>query len=244
MDAVLLDRDGVITVNRKDHIKSPGELAFSAGAAEAIARLTRARVHVGVCTNQSEVANGVIDRQTLAAIHNAMIARLAACGARIDLVLACLDDCPSPTRKPEPGMLLKALQRFGAVAARTPFVGDQLTDLEAAYRAGCRPVLVRTGLGSRTLAKGIPPYLGAVIHDDLSAVVDAYLRNAGSVAAPAIAHEHEGHEADAQRQGRQDAEGHGQVSRSRHAGTDGILVGSPADIQYRDRQAEKADQHG
>lgn len=243
MRVVLLDRDGVVTVNRKDHIKSPAELVFVAGAIAAIARLSRAGVHVAICTNQPEVAKGVIDRRMLTTIHRRMVAQSVALGARIDLVISCVDDCPSPARKPEPGMLLQALRRFGALPARTPFIGDQLSDLEAAHRAGCRPVLVRTGLGSRTIRNGIPHCLRAVVHDDLPAAIDAYLRASASVPSPAIAHENQRHEAYPQRHGRDDAESHGHVSRSRYVGSEIIFAATPTHIKKDDREAEKAEQH-
>jgi D-glycero-D-manno-heptose 1,7-bisphosphate phosphatase len=176
MKLVLLDRDGVINVPRKYHVKSPAELEFLPGAAEALARLSRAGVRVAVCTNQPEVARGIISRRQLDAIHEDMQERLARLGAGIDLILCCTDDCSSATRKPEPGMLLAGLQRFGAKPADTPFVGDQLEDLEAAAKARCRRVLVRSGNGGKTEREGLPNTVQPVeLHDDLAAFVDAYL---------------------------------------------------------------------
>jgi histidinol phosphatase-like enzyme len=49
MRLCLLDRDGVVVVNRSDNIKRPGQLTLIAGAAEAIARLNRAGVTVAIC---------------------------------------------------------------------------------------------------------------------------------------------------------------------------------------------------
>jgi D-glycero-D-manno-heptose 1,7-bisphosphate phosphatase len=176
MKLVLLDRDGVINVPRKYHVKSPAELDFIPGAVAAIARLTAAGVRVAVCTNQPEVAQGVISRRQLDAIHEQLCQTLARDGARIDMILCCADDCPSAARKPAPGMLLDAMRRFGAKPADTPFVGDQLDDLEAAANARCRRVLVRSGNGAKTEREGIPNTVQPiVVHDDLAAFVDAYL---------------------------------------------------------------------
>jgi D-glycero-D-manno-heptose 1,7-bisphosphate phosphatase len=73
-------------------------------------------------------------------------------------------------------MLNEALARYGAAACETPFVGDQLDDLKAAFRARCEPVLVRTGLGRKTLEAGLPLYLSGVsVYDDLAAAVRARL---------------------------------------------------------------------
>ena len=66
--------------------------------------------------------------------------------------MCCICERKTPRMKPAAGMLREALARFGARAADTPFVGDQVEDLKAAFHAGCRRVLVRTGLG-RKLSK-------------------------------------------------------------------------------------------
>ena len=73
-------------------------------------------------------------------------------------------------RKPAPGMLLEALADFGADPSRTPYVGDDLRDLQAAHAAGCPRWLVRTGKGERVLAEGLPASLAPVmVAEDLRA---------------------------------------------------------------------------
>lgn len=175
MRTVLLDRDGVVTVNRKYNVKSPAELCLIPGAARAIARLNRRGVAVALCTNQPEVDKGIIDRRQLDAIHHVLRVMLRRHDAHLDLMLCCTDDFRSQWRKPSPGMLVEAMRRLGAKAADTPFVGDQVSDLEAAAHAHCRPVLVRTGLGCKTERRLIPEYAKPLaVYDDLAAFVDAY----------------------------------------------------------------------
>ena len=176
MPLFLLDRDGVVVVNRPTNIKTPVDLEFIEGAPQAIARLNRAGIHVAICTNQPEVERGAMTLQELDIVHRAMKEMLAARGARIDLILCCTTIAKSPWRKPACGMLTEALARYGAAPGATPFVGDQAEDLQAAFHAGCRRVLVRTGLGRKTLEQGLPPYVEPVaIFDDLAAAVDAEL---------------------------------------------------------------------
>jgi D-glycero-D-manno-heptose 1,7-bisphosphate phosphatase len=176
MRLVMLDRDGVVTVNRKRGIKAPAELELIDGAADAIARLNRANIKVALCTNQPEVEEGVITQRQLAEIHKVLRRRLADKGAHLDLILCCPDDHVSPGRKPSPGMLLEALRRFGAKPAATPFVGDQLTDLEAAANAKCRRVLVCSGLGRKTASQGLPnTVLPTETCKDICEFVDRYL---------------------------------------------------------------------
>lgn len=175
---VVLDRDGVLNLDRADFVKSPDELVMIDGAAEAVARLNEARWRVVVATNQSVVGRGLIDETMLSRIHDELRRRLARAGARLDDIIHCPDPpwAASEFRKPNPGMLHQALRRFRADAASTPVIGDSLRDLEAAAAVGCPRVLVRTGKGAATQAAGLPRHLLPVaVHDDLAAAADALL---------------------------------------------------------------------
>ena len=176
MPLFLLDRDGVVVVNRPDNVKTPRDIRLIAGAAEAVARLCAAGYTVGMCTNQPEVGRGVLSKTQLDEVHDGLKERLARAGGRLDFILCCTSVVKSPRRKPAGGMLREAVQRFGADPSRTAFVGDQPDDLKGAFHAGCRRILVRTGLGARALADGLPRYVAPVeVFDDLGAAVDAEL---------------------------------------------------------------------
>jgi len=176
MPLFLLDRDGVVVVNRPTNIKTPDDLTLIPGAADAIARLNDAGFDVAICTNQPEVARGIMSQAKLDVVHEALRRMLAARGAKLDLILCCGYDHKSPRRKPAAGMLREALSRYGATPSQTPYVGDQAEDLKAGFHAGCKRVLVRTGLGRKTLEAGMPDYVSPVaVHDDLAAVVQAQL---------------------------------------------------------------------
>lgn len=174
MPLALLDRDGVLNVDRPDSVTSPDELVMIPGAADAVARLNRAGWHTALVSNQSVVGRGVIDDAMLDRIHEKLSAELAAAGARLDAVFVCTDrpDRPTERRKPNPGMLREALDRFAADPETTVMIGDDLRDLEAAARAGCARILVRTGKGAATEAAGWPAALDPVhVADDLTAAV-------------------------------------------------------------------------
>jgi len=76
MKLVLLDRDGVVVVNRATNIKEPADLALIQGAAEGIRRLNEAGFIVSICTNQPEVARGAMSRAQLDQVHDALERRL------------------------------------------------------------------------------------------------------------------------------------------------------------------------
>jgi D-glycero-D-manno-heptose 1,7-bisphosphate phosphatase len=67
-------------------------------------------------------------------------------------VIVCTDtpDRATYRRKPKPGMLIEALEKYKAIAADTAFIGDAITDLEAGLAAGCKRYLVMTGKGEKT----------------------------------------------------------------------------------------------
>jgi D-glycero-D-manno-heptose 1,7-bisphosphate phosphatase len=166
---VLLDRDGVINEDSSGYIKSIAEWRPIEGSLEAIAALTRAGFRVAVVTNQSGVGRGLFDEATLAAIHEHMLACVRAAGGELAGIYFCphLPDAGCDCRKPRPG-LFRALERDLGVSVRgVPYVGDKLSDVDAAEAVGAQPVLVRTGkdaaLDGAAAARGVPMF------DDLRA---------------------------------------------------------------------------
>jgi D-glycero-D-manno-heptose 1,7-bisphosphate phosphatase len=111
---------------------------------------------VVVATNQSGIGRGLFDMPMLNAIHDKMHKACAQVGARIDAVFFCphTNDADCGCRKPKSGMLEEIAVRYGISLKGVPSVGDSLRDLEAAVRVGAQPVLVLTGKGLKTQAKG------------------------------------------------------------------------------------------
>ena len=140
MKLVLLDRDGVLNVDRADYVRNPGELVLLPGAAAAVARLNAAGILVAVCTNQSPIGRGIFDEAMLARIHEKLREELARERARLDAIFHCPDapGRPSRCRKPAPGMLTDALARFGAAARDTPFIGDTASNMGRSFTEGAK----------------------------------------------------------------------------------------------------------
>lgn len=172
MKLVILDRDGVINHDSASFIKNPNEWVAIPGSLEAIALLNQSGYRVAIATNQSGIARGLFDMAILNAIHDKMHKALAQVGGRVDAVFYCPhsadDHCDC--RKPKTGMIVDIARRFSVDLKEVPAVGDALRDLQAFANAGCQPILVRTGKGEQTLAKGdLPP--NTQVFSDLSAVV-------------------------------------------------------------------------
>ena len=174
MKLIILDRDGVINFDSDQFIKSPEEWKPIPGSLEAIARLCQADYRVVVATNQSGIGRGLFDMPMLNAIHDKMHKACALVGGRIDAVFFCphTNDSNCGCRKPKSGMLEEIANRYGVSLKGVPAVGDSLRDLEAAVRMGAQPILVLTGKGTKTQAKGGLPE-GTLIYPDLASVMAA-----------------------------------------------------------------------
>ncbi|SDG15664.1 D-alpha,beta-D-heptose 1,7-bisphosphate phosphatase [Onishia taeanensis] len=171
---VILDRDGVINQDSDQYIKSLDEWVPYPSAIDAIARLSRSGWTVAVATNQSGIGRGYFDESVVNAIHTRLNALVEDAGGKIEQIVYCphepADNCEC--RKPKSGLLETIRDRLGlSDLARSWMVGDSLRDLQAGEAIGCRSVLVRTGKGSDTEAKG-DGLQDARIFDDLAAFVD------------------------------------------------------------------------
>ena len=153
--AIFLDRDGVINEDRADYVKSWEEFRFIKGARQALKKIHKAGIPVVVISNQSVIGRGIITEADLSVIHNRMLRAIQKSGSFITKIYYCPhhpdDHCHC--RKPRIGLLKKAAKEMGLDLTKCILVGDNLKDIQAGKRAGCRTVLVQTGHGGKTITK-------------------------------------------------------------------------------------------
>jgi D-glycero-D-manno-heptose 1,7-bisphosphate phosphatase len=179
--AVFLDRDGVVN-EEVGYLRKPEQLRLIPGAAVAIRRVNQQRVPAVVATNQSAVARGICTEGQLQVIHHCLSQLLEAEGAYIDRFYYCPHhpleglgqyriNCYC--RKPRPGLLRRAALELNLNLQHSVFVGDNITDLQAGWDAGCKTVLVLTGHGEATRDRlRSSAQQPDFIADDLGAAVD------------------------------------------------------------------------
>jgi D-glycero-D-manno-heptose 1,7-bisphosphate phosphatase len=160
---VFVDRDGVINRMLPDYVKSWEEFDILPGALEALARLSAAGLDVVVLTNQSAIGRGLVTRQTVDEIHRRLLELVRQRGGDIRAFYICphmpSDHCDC--RKPAAGLLFRARDQLGIDLSKAVMVGDQLSDVQAALTAGCRPILVQPPAGAPPAAKdGVPIVIG------------------------------------------------------------------------------------
>jgi D-glycero-D-manno-heptose 1,7-bisphosphate phosphatase len=171
---VLLDRDGVINQDSLHYIKSPDEFIPVPGSIEAIACLTAAGFRIGVATNQSGVSRGYYDEEELAAIHTKMLNLVHASGGEIAAIEYCIHmpDEGCFCRKPNPGMLYTLAKRLKCSLSDVPFIGDRVSDIQAAETAGAKPIMVLSPMTDRV---GLQAYLHVPVFNSLAQCVEHLL---------------------------------------------------------------------
>lgn len=152
--AAFLDRDGVL-IEDSGYPHRPEHLKLIPGAAAAVRRLKQGGYRTVIVTNQSGVARGLFSEAQMNAFNDLLVARLAEDGAVIDAVYAApfhpdavearYRHPDHPDRKPNPGMLLRAIAEHDLDPARSFIIGDQKRDLQAGERAGVAGFLFEGG---------------------------------------------------------------------------------------------------
>jgi D-glycero-D-manno-heptose 1,7-bisphosphate phosphatase len=147
--AVFLDRDGVVNraivrAGRPHPPQSLAQLEIPDDVPDALAALARAGFLLIGVTNQPDVARGEQRREVVEAINAALLARLPLA----EMFVCYHDDRDGcECRKPRPGLLFQAAERYRISLAGSVMVGDRWKDVEAGRRAGCTTVLLGSGWG-------------------------------------------------------------------------------------------------
>ena len=152
--AIFLDRDG--TINKYvGFLTDINEFELLDGVTEAIKMINESGYLAIVVTNQPVIARGEVSVEELQEIHNKMETLLGQAGAYIDDIFYCPHhphkgyegerpeykiECEC--RKPKPGMLLAAAEKYNIDLRESWMIGDGENDIEAGKNAGCNVCVV------------------------------------------------------------------------------------------------------
>ena len=152
--AIFLDRDGTL-IRDVGHLYRQEQVEILPRVAEAIRLLRGQGFLLVVVTNQSAVARGRLTEEELGRIHDALNARLAQDDAHLDGIYYCphhstegvgLYHAECDCRKPNTGMIVRAVSDLGLDPSRSYVVGDQTSDMELADRIGAKGVRIASQL--------------------------------------------------------------------------------------------------
>ncbi|MBF0595692.1 MAG: HAD family hydrolase [Candidatus Omnitrophica bacterium] len=142
--AVFWDRDGVINkaILRNNKVFSPRELKdfeIVPGVRKILAECRQQGYLNIVITNQPDISRGLMSRDILDSMHRIIQEQLC-----VDDIFVCphddQDQCTC--RKPKPGMMIDAAQKWGIDLRASFVVGDQWKDVDAGKNSGCSTILL------------------------------------------------------------------------------------------------------
>jgi len=146
IEAVFLDRDGVINYNRNDYVKNIKEFKIIPNVPHAIRLLNSANIKTVIVTNQSAINRGLLSIKVLNKIHSFLKDELQKYGAKVDAIYFCPhkpeDNCDC--RKPKSGMILQASKDLDINCSNSLLIGDGESDMLAAKNVGMESILIQT----------------------------------------------------------------------------------------------------
>jgi len=157
LQAIFLDRDGVIIHNRASYVCRWEDVRFYSSSLRALQIINRTpnRPKIFIITNQSAIGRGLLTFAQYREIDQKIQQEILNNGGMIDQVFFCPHtpeqncDC----RKPKPGMIFEAARQFGIDLKYSILIGDAQSDIEAGLNAGIPDLyLVTTGRGKDQIA--------------------------------------------------------------------------------------------
>jgi D-glycero-D-manno-heptose 1,7-bisphosphate phosphatase len=151
---LFLDRDGVVNVDH-GYVSQPKDFEFIDGVFSACKQFQDAGYKIVIITNQSGIGRGYYSEQDFAKLTDWMVEQFKNNAVDILAVYYCphhpvkanapyLIDCDC--RKPQPGMLLQAINEHNLNPNTSIMIGDKASDMQAATAAGIqRKFLVSSG---------------------------------------------------------------------------------------------------
>lgn len=175
---VFLDRDGTVSRDSPDHIKSWEEFHFLPHAKEAIRLLTKNGFSTIFITNQSVIARKMVTPEELEDMHRKMIHELEEAGGKVKQVYFCPHhpDEGCGCRKPQPGLLKKAISDHHITAEKAYMVGDRIMDVQAGEAVGCKTILLENERGAAELetSNSTPTYIAKNLLDAAQWIIEDY----------------------------------------------------------------------
>lgn len=125
--ALFLDRDGILNIDRA-YVYRFEDIVWVDGIIELIAFANTHGFLVIVLTNQSGVAQGMYKEEDVVSLHQQMNNYLLSHKVKVDDWFYCTE-YDSERRKPRPGMMIEARDKYDIDLNKSFMVGDKPTDI-------------------------------------------------------------------------------------------------------------------
>lgn len=144
-----IDRDGVINEDLWTYCYRIEDFKLIPNSDRAIQILKNIGFKIAIITNQGGIEKGLYTENDVELLHQHMCSLIGK--ENIDSIYFSTSTRQDDLRaKPNIGMFKQAEEELKIKFSDGYFVGDKLSDLQAAISIGAIPVLVRTGYGEKT----------------------------------------------------------------------------------------------
>jgi len=144
---IFLDRDGVINKEVK-YLYKINDFKFINGVFKTCLYFEKIGYRIIIVTNQSGISRGYYSETDYEILTNWMLGEFSKNGIDILDTIHCPHEKSNncDCRKPKPGMFLIAKNKHAIDMEKCWMIGDQESDIKAAYSAGIKnTILVRSG---------------------------------------------------------------------------------------------------
>ncbi|MFA6571995.1 MAG: HAD-IIIA family hydrolase [Bacteroidota bacterium] len=144
--AVFFDRDGIVNYRLVgDYVTSIEEFKFIDDFLLFYSSIKK-KGYLGILVkNQEGIGKGILSEENLEQVHTFLQSKmLELTGYNFDDIFYCSDlaESNSPRRKPNPGMIFEAIEKWNIEPRNSWMIGDSPTDVIAGKRAGLNTILV------------------------------------------------------------------------------------------------------
>ena len=142
--AIFLDRDGVIN-KEIGYVYRLEDFILTDDIIPSLKKFQNAGFIFVIITNQSGIAKALYTHEDVAKIHTHLLSLMKENGIIISEIYYCPhhpDVEPCICRKPDSGMIEKAVARFNIDISRSYFIGDKERDVQAGEKAGVKSILI------------------------------------------------------------------------------------------------------
>jgi D-glycero-D-manno-heptose 1,7-bisphosphate phosphatase len=168
---IFLDRDGVINID-KNYLYKIIDFEFIDGIFEVCLHFQKLGYKLIIITNQSGIDRGLYSKNDYHKLTNWMILQFKKKNIEILDVFHCphIDKSNCKCRKPKPGMLLEAKNKYNINMAQSWMIGDNERDILAAKLAGVSNSILVTSQQPKSLTSDAHVIVNSIL--DLKEIIN------------------------------------------------------------------------